>query len=183
MAVSSSTLSLTAGQASTLTITLTPANGFNSAISLACSGMPAGVTCTFSPASVTPSGAPATSTVSVLAPSQSALVPNHAPLGAPGGRLAFGWVMPWAFISLLGLGKAKKRARICEWPFRVVFTAFLIAGSLWISGCGGGSSSTGGSGSGGTTPPPASTTFTLTITSTATGAQAQSSAITVTVQS
>jgi hypothetical protein len=183
MAVSSSTLSLTAGQASTLTITLTPANGFNSAISLACSGMPAGVTCTFSPASVTPSGAPATSTVSVLAPSQSALVPNHVPLGAPGGRLAFGWVMPWGFISLLGLGKARKRSRIFEWPFRVAFAAFLIAGSLWISGCGGGSSSTGGSGSGGTTPPPTSTTFTLTITSTATGTQAQSSAITVTVQS
>ena len=183
MAVSSSTLNLTAGQASTLTITLTPANGFNTPIALACSGMPAGVTCTFSPASVTPSGAPVTSTVSILVPSQAALLPNHAPPGAPGARLAFGWVMPWGFISLLGLGKARKRSRIFEWSFRVAFAAFLIAGSLWVSGCGGGSSSMSGSGTGSGTTTPTSTTFTLTITSTAAGAQAQSSQITVTVQS
>jgi hypothetical protein len=187
MAVSSPTLSLTAGQASSLTVTVTPANGFNLAIALSCSGLPQGATCSFSPSSVTPSGVPVTSTVSILAPSQTALVPNYAPLGAPGRRLAFGWVMPWGFISLLGLGKARRWSRIVEWPLRVAVASSLIAGALWISGCGGGSSSMNGSGS--TTPTPAptptptTTTFTLTITGTATGAQSQSSQVTVNLQS
>ena len=131
MAVSSSTLNLTAGQASTLTITLTPAGGFNAPINLGCSGLPQGVTCTFSPASVTPSGAPVTSTVSILAPQSNLVRAQYAPPGAPDGRLAFGWVMPWGFISLLGLGKARRRSRIFEWSFRVAFAAFLIAGSFW----------------------------------------------------
>jgi hypothetical protein len=187
MAVSSPTLNLTAGQASSLTVTVTPANGFDLAIALSCSGLPQGATCSFSPSSVTPSGAPVTSTVSILAPSQTALVPNYAPLGEPGRRLAFGWVMPWGFISLLGLGKARKRSRIVEWPLRVAVAVSLIAGALWISGCGGGSSSMNGSGT--TTPTPAptpaptTTTFTLTITGTATGAQSQSSQVTVNLQS
>ena len=179
MAVSSSTLNLTAGQASTLTVTLTPAGGFNEPINLGCSGLPQGVTCAFSPASVTPSGAPITSTVSILAPAQTSFVPNHAPQ-APGGRLAFGWVMPWGFISLLGLGKARRRSRTFEWSFRAGFAVFLIAGSFWVSGCGGGSSSTGANG-GNTTP--TSNSFTLTIISTAPGTQNQSSQVTVNVQS
>ena len=181
MAVSSSTLNLTAGQASTLTITLTPAGGFNAPINLGCSGLPQGVTCTFSPASVTPSGAPVTSTVSILAPSQTSFVPNHAPPGAPDGRLAFGWVMPWGFISLLGLGKARRRSRIFEWSFRVAFAVFLIAGSFWVSGCGGGGSSSSGGGGGNSTP--TNTSFTLTIIATAPGTQNQSSQITVNIQS
>jgi len=182
MAVSSSTLNVTAGQASTLTVTLTPANGFNSPINLGCSGLPQGVTCTFTPASVTPNGAPITSTVSILAPSQTSLVPNHAPPGTPDGRLAFGWVMPWGFISLLGLGKARRRSRIFEWSFRITVAVFLVAGSFWVSGCGGGGSSSTGGGSGGNTTP-TGTTFTLTIISTAPGTQNQSSQITVNVQS
>jgi hypothetical protein len=180
MTVSSATLNLTAGQASTLTVTLTPANGFNSAISLSCSGLPSGATCTFSPASVTPSGGPVTSTVSVMAPSQSALLPNRAPAGTPQERLAFGWVMPWGFISLLGLGRARKRSRIGEWSFRVALGASLIAGSLWVAGCGGGSSSMSGGGGNNT---PTTTTFTLTITSAATGVQSQTAQVTVNLQS
>jgi hypothetical protein len=147
--------------------------------------MPTGVTCSVSPASVTPAGAPVTSTVSILEASQAALVPHHAPPGAPGGRLAFGWVMPWGFISLLGLGRARKRSRVFEWSFRAGAAAFLIAGSLLVSGCGGGSSSSGGSGSGsgsGSTTP-TSTSFTLTIISTAPGTPDQNAQITVNVQS
>jgi hypothetical protein len=185
MAVSSSTLNLTAGQASNLTITLTPANGFDMQINLGCSGMPTGVTCTFTPAAVTPSGAPITSSVSILAASQAALVPNPASHGAPGGRLAYGWVMPWGFISLVRLGRKRKRSPAFAWSFRAAAYAFLIAGSLLVSGCGGGSSSTGGSGSvtGSGSTAPTSTTFTLTIISTAPGTQAQSAQITVSVQS
>ncbi len=182
IALSNSTLTLTVGQTSTLTITLTPANGFNSQINLGCSGMPTGVTCSVAPAAVTPSGAPVTSTVSILATSASAFMPNHAPPGEPGGRLAFGWVMPWGFISLLGLGRARKRSQIFEWSFRGALAAVLIAGSLFISGCGGGSSSSGsGSGSGNSTSAP--TSFTLTIISTAPGTPAQNAQITVNVQS
>jgi hypothetical protein len=66
--VSPSSLSIVQGASGTSTVTVTSVNGFNSAVSLACTGLPAGVGCGFSPASVTPpadGSAASTLTVSV----------------------------------------------------------------------------------------------------------------------
>jgi hypothetical protein len=136
MVVSATSVNLTAGQRSNLTVTLIPENGFNQPINLSCSGLPQGTTCTFNPATVTPNGAPVMSTVTMMVPAQTALAPRQAPHGVPGGTLAFGWVMPWGFISLLGLAKTRKRSQVAQWSFRVVVAAAFIAGSLWVSGCG-----------------------------------------------
>ena len=46
---------------------MTPVNGFGSAVSFACSGLPAGATCSFAPATVTPSGAAATTQLTISA--------------------------------------------------------------------------------------------------------------------
>jgi hypothetical protein len=136
MAVSNSDVSVTRGKVANLTVTLTPVNGFNMPVSLSCSGLPAGTTCSFSQTTVTPNGAPASSTLSILVASSTTAAENRAPGGRSGGRLAFGLVMPWGLISLLGLSKRKNRSRFAGWPIRLVVTAALIAGSLWMSGCG-----------------------------------------------
>jgi hypothetical protein len=65
VAVSKPTLSLTAGQSGSATISVTPTNGFNSPVSFVCNGLPAGTTCSFSPATVSTSGG-ATSTTLTL---------------------------------------------------------------------------------------------------------------------
>jgi leucyl aminopeptidase len=67
--VSASPASLTVAQGAsgTSTATIGSVNGFASAVSLSCTGLPAGVTCAFSPASVTPpANGAATSALTVL---------------------------------------------------------------------------------------------------------------------
>jgi hypothetical protein len=167
MVISSPNVSLTPGQPSTLTVTLIPENGFNLPISLSCSGLPSGTTCSFNPAIVTPSGAPIMSTVTMMAPMQVAIAPKQVPHGVPGGRLAFGWVMPWGFIPLLGLAKKRRRSQLARWSFRLAVVAALTAGSLWVSGCG-----YSGNGS----------AFNVTITAAASNALTHTSQVTVNIQ-
>ena len=84
-------------------------------------------------------------------------------------RLAFGWVMPWGFISLLGLKKMRKRSPIAQWWFRLAVAAALTAASLWVSGCGYSANTSGGK-------------FTLTLTASASNAETHTSQVTVLVQ-
>ena len=57
---------IVAGSAATYTISLTPINGFDKQVQLACgNGMPPGATCSFSSSSVTPSGGAATVTLTI----------------------------------------------------------------------------------------------------------------------
>lgn len=48
--------SVVAGGSATSTVTISPVNGFNSTVTLACSGLPSTANCSFNPASVTGSG-------------------------------------------------------------------------------------------------------------------------------
>ena len=66
VAASPSSLTIAQGATGTSTVTVTSVNSFSSAVSLSCTGLPAGVTCGFSPASVTPpANGSATSTLTV----------------------------------------------------------------------------------------------------------------------
>ena len=68
VAVSPSSLTISAGSNGTATTTVSSINGFNSSVALSCSGQPSGITCGFSPSSVTPpanGSANSTLTVSV----------------------------------------------------------------------------------------------------------------------
>jgi hypothetical protein len=82
VAATPATLSVTAGSSGTATVSVTPQGGFTSAVSFACSGLPAGDTCSFSPATVTPaSPAAATTTVTVTTTATSAMLHgNRQPL-------------------------------------------------------------------------------------------------------
>ncbi|MGD1106386.1 MAG: chitobiase/beta-hexosaminidase C-terminal domain-containing protein [Terracidiphilus sp.] len=101
VAATPASLTLTAGQSGTTGVSVTPLNGFNSAVSFSCSGLPSGASCAFSPATVTPSG-DATSTmltVTTSATTTAALQRNSRPL-FPAAALA---------LVLCGLGWKKRR--------------------------------------------------------------------------
>ena len=68
LSVSPASLTLTQGSSGASTITITPQNGFSSSVSLAASGLPAGVTASFSPATTT-----STSTLTLTASSSAAI--------------------------------------------------------------------------------------------------------------
>ena len=53
------------GSSASYTISVSGVNGFSSAVSLACSGLPSGASCSFNPSSVSPGSTPATSMLTV----------------------------------------------------------------------------------------------------------------------
>jgi len=102
------------GEATTYTVTVTPASGFNLPVALTCSQLPANTTCSFSPATIT--GGPGISTlvVQTSAPGQAAT----ASALSPGYR-----VVALAGIILLFIPRRMRR-------YRKGWHIFLLAMSL-----------------------------------------------------
>jgi Chitobiase/beta-hexosaminidase C-terminal domain len=126
IAPSTTSVTLAAGQSASVSISLTPMNGFNAAVSFSCSGLPVGASCSFSPATVTPSGGPVSTTVTITAPSsKSALPAGPRPLLPPSVLV----------LSLGGLWWMKRR----RWLSVSMFVA-CVAGLSLLNGCGGGAS-------------------------------------------
>jgi uncharacterized protein (TIGR03118 family) len=120
-----------AGESANFTLTITPANGFNSTVTLSCV-TPTGVTCTLNPATVTP-GAGAVN--SMLTATASTSVHHYGQFKVMGMLLAgvglFGCFFAGAGRSRRGLYSLLLAG----------FATTLISGSLLAStGCGGGSS-------------------------------------------
>jgi N-acetylneuraminic acid mutarotase len=153
-------LTIKSGMQSTITVTVTPQNGFHSAVTFACSGLAAGASCAFSPSSVTPSGGAATTTLTLTAQTLTASFrPAYSPLVAT---------------ALLGVC-------CCFWRMArtlrlVTFVALAAAALSALPGCGGG----GGSPTPTPTPAPTPVTSTVTVTSTS-GALKQTATFSLTV--
>jgi N-acetylneuraminic acid mutarotase len=145
VAASPSSFTVAAGQYGTTSISVTPANGFNSTVSFSCSGLPAGATCIFSPQTVTPSTGVASTSLNVTTNVSMAAI--HRPAGPllPMGALA-------ALVCCMGWNR---RRLVHLLPLIVVC---VIAFGV-LNGCGGGSS-------GGGSPPPQSATYTITVNAT-----------------
>lgn len=80
LSISKPSLTLAPGASGTLTITTAPINGFNQALTLACSGLPSGATCSFNPQSVNPASTSSTTlTVKVSSSSVSENSPSTLP--------------------------------------------------------------------------------------------------------
>ena len=162
LTLSSGTLSVSQSASGSLTVSVTPENGFDASLSFACTGLPSGLGCSFAPSTL--SGArPETTTMTVNTTSSGQIMP------APSG-LFLALVAPFP-LFLLGLS-GKSRAARC-----ILFFAFALA----LTSCGGSS--------GTTTPPPSTTTptpqpSTYNVTVTASGSSApthtQTFALTVT---
>lgn len=148
VAINPASLSVKAGQDGTTKITVQNEGGFNSNISFACSGLPAGDACSFSALTApTPAGVTySTLTVSTVA--------TTAALRRDGRTLFPGSVLAVAFCFL---GWKKRR----RWRMLVLLAVSAVGLSV-LSACGGGSNS-GGSGGGGTQP--VTTIVTVTATS------------------
>jgi N-acetylneuraminic acid mutarotase len=126
VAASPASMTVIAGQSATSSISVTPANGFNSAVSFSCSGLPSGVSCSFSPATVTPSDVAVSTTLTIATTTSAALHRNAIPFSS-GAALA---------AALCCIGWRKRR----RWPILITIAAAAIGLSA-LSGCGSGSSS------------------------------------------
>jgi hypothetical protein len=117
-----------AGDSTSFTLTLTPANGFNGTATFSCSGLPQETTCVFSPESVTLDGTnPGTAEVSIQTTRRSATPP----LPRPWFRL------PWllglmVFAVLTGLLRMARR----RGPAVAALATALILLALFLASCG-----------------------------------------------
>jgi hypothetical protein len=181
LTLSSSTASIASGATATTTITVTPVNGFSTATTFACSGLPANSTCTFSPSTVTPSGSAVTTTLTIatgIASSVASL--DHRAVQREtmhsGSAARIGLAGSGAMLALLFWPGVMNRKCRAAW-LRTLSIILLATGAMYsMSGCGGGSKST--------TPPVISTptgSSTVTITATS-GSLSQTATFALTVQ-
>ncbi len=160
VAATPATMTVAGGQSGTFTVSVTPANGFSSATTFSCSGLPAGVTCTFSPTSVTPSGKAASTTLTIATSASSAALRRTTVPFSSGAALA-------AILCCIGW---RKRRRL---PVLILIAVAAIAFSA-LTACGGGST-------GSPTPPPHQpTTSIVTVTATC-GSLQHSTSLSLTV--
>jgi len=165
VASSTATQTVTAGESATYTISVTPSNGFASAVTLTASGLPAGATAAFVPASITPSGAAVTSTLTITTAATAAAMHFPAPGNGMGIVAVSIMTLPLMGMAWLG-GRRSQRGRV----LRLVLLATFSMGMLFnITGCGNGSSSA-------SSPK----TYTITVTATS-GSVTHSTAVTLIV--
>lgn len=108
IAASPATMTISAGQNALFTVTVGGLNGFNSAVGLSCSGLPANSTCSFSPASVTPASGGMTNSMMTVGTSSSPYM--HAAIRKDPNHLFYGMLLPipaLLFVGLLFFGGAR----------------------------------------------------------------------------
>jgi hypothetical protein len=141
-------LTVDSGDQGTVMLAVTPVNGFDSPVTFACSGLPAGATCSFAPATVTPAGTAATTQLTISAGAQSSAL-------QPGSRPFFPFTTLAVTVCFFGW-----RKRRCWHHWLVLAVAYAGLGLLF--GCGGVS----GGGATSPTPTPTPTTSMVTVTAT-----------------
>jgi len=156
LAASPTTLSVPQGMSGTFKVTVTPTGGFNQAVALACTGLPANSTCTIAPTSVTTTdGVTPVSAMVTLATTSPAIV--SPPTSIPDTRMLLWRTVPLflAFSLLLFLARRQR--------FAIRLSMFAaMAGFLALAGCGGGHTPTGGTPKGTSTVTVTGTSGTLT---------------------
>jgi hypothetical protein len=168
LSLSPTTGTVSNGSSATFTISVTPAGGFNQAVTLACSGAPQHASCSISPTSVTPSGTSASTATLTIATNVST-----AALSRPSFPAKFhgaGGTSALAFLgggAVLGFTLLRRRRRI--WWYMQLGMTLLVMAVFSMTGCGG---------SGNTTP---SGTSIITVTATS-GSDSQTASFTLTVQ-
>ena len=158
LGTSVNSLTVNSGGQATLMVTVTPENGFNSPVVLACTGLPSWATCSFGETTVTPSGAAAMTQLIISTSPQSATL-------LPRSRAVFPFSALAMTVSLFGW---RRRRGWRNWLLMLV----VPAGFGLLVGCGGTTA--------GTTPTTPAATSTVTVTAIS-GPLKGSAAIAVTV--
>ncbi len=172
---SPASVTVSAGQPATYTVTITPEFGsFDPTVSFSCSSLPRLTSCAFSPAQVNPGANPASTTLTISTTATSTVWPAP-PIGGPAGLPVFILVLgAMMLLFLTAWNKAGKRpfSRLRRWPA----LATLLALAAVLVACGGSSP---------VTPPPVPGTpigtHNITVTATA-GTFSQTAAVTLVVQ-
>lgn len=123
-------LTLTPGQFGTITLTVTPENGFNDMVTLSCAGVPAQATCLLSPTVLTPlTSAAVSSTLQIQTQGAS----GTAKVEKTRSTVAYAIVLP-GMLALVGIGAL--RSRSVPGGLRVLgIVALLAASSLGLGAC------------------------------------------------
>lgn len=160
-----SSATITAGQTATFSLTVSPAGGFNQAVTLSCSGAPSGSTCAVSPGTVTPSASGATAQVMVTSTAHATVAPFTSPITPK-------QILLLILLAALGVAFAisMRKSR-----FRWTFALPAVATLLFLIGCGSTGKNTTATTTGTGTP---AGTYSLTINSSGGG---QSHAVTLTL--
>jgi hypothetical protein len=127
-------IAITTGGSGILTVSVTPQSGtFDSAVALACPGLPANLKCSFAPASIIPGGSTATSTLTISAASALETSTRHHGTTLIGAE----WLFGFGLLGAVFLGKMEGgRSR------RVVTFCLMTVSIFGAISCGGHSSST-----------------------------------------
>jgi hypothetical protein len=163
LSVNPTTLTIMAGQIGKAMFTLTPENGFNSQVNLACSGLPAESACIFTSPALMPNGSAISTmlTITTTAPSSTIRVPSvpHRPL-----LLAL-------FVSLVtaALVYAMRQNRPAS-GLKIAGLLVLLAVAAVLPSCGGGTSAGNSGGGGGGNPGTPAGTTTITVSAASSGA-------------
>jgi hypothetical protein len=161
----SSSASVTAGQNATYNLEVTPADGFNSAVTLTCTGAPSEAICSASPSSETPNGtaaSPFSVSVSTTAPTMLIPhgVPSNWPLPLSTVRLALSLLLVLMLAFLARHQGVSQQKRAFAFVPTLILAILVVA---WAGACNGGG--------GGVTHNPGTPkgTYTLTVTGTSSG--------------
>ena len=174
LAIAPTSATVVAGNATNITVGVTSVAGFNSVVTLGCTGLPVLTTCSASPATVTPTGStPVTSTITISTTQRTSVMPRGLPRPPGPGWMARpgAWFLVGLILLALGVLAAKKDRRRLSW-------AVLALAALWLAtfaACG-----AGGSGYVNHTGTPAGT-YTIGVTATS-GTLTQTANVTLTVQ-
>jgi len=125
-------LMIIAGTSGMATFTVTPVNGFNSAVTFTCSGLPSGATCGFSPPSVTPSGAAATSTLTVMTMAPSGAIPLSLPTSLRGRPI---YTVLFSALAMIFAIAARRRRSLRA--LQLLATLILLMVAFGLTSCGG----------------------------------------------
>jgi Beta-propeller repeat/Cep192 domain 4/HYDIN/CFA65/VesB-like, Ig-like domain len=129
---------IAAGQSEVYTVTLSPINGYNRAVSFGCAVSPPGTTCTVSPGSVTLDGvnpAAAQMTITTVSPG---LTPPSPGIPPPPPRAGFRLLLLlFALLLTAGLPGICGARRAASWRSRFVLAMALLLALGWTA-CGGG---------------------------------------------
>lgn len=138
ISASPASATVTRGGSATYTFTVTPANGFNQAVSFSCSGLPAFAQCSFNPPSLVPAGSPVTSVLTITtsapsnAPSNANLLPSIPGRNVPLYASLFGATL--GMIGLTFVGRRRLRPQTVKRLVVVGGVGLLMA----LTSCGGG---------------------------------------------
>jgi len=147
LGVSPTSLTVTAGQTASFTVTATAMNGFNAPITdFVCSGEPLGSTCQFSKSSLSPVGGTTASLTVTLGTNSN----PYNPRGATGMMSSLGLLMPMAGAGVMGMvvvesRRRRKLQRRAWWHWLTYAFGLLVlsATAFMATGCGGYNSSSG----------------------------------------